>query len=98
MTLSICLRDSIHAILMATGSVRERSVRAAIFRKLHTCFGLAGPDRRLAMRSIVLVGFVRLWLWLLPLKVIERVCGRLGRTRRGGGAIGVRQIVWAVRL
>ena len=52
------------------------------------------------MKSIVLVAWVRLGLWLLPFREIQRVCEYLGRTRqsRRGSAAGTREIVWAVRL
>jgi hypothetical protein len=68
-------------------------------RKLHTCFRLSRLERRLAIKSIALAGFVRLGLWLLPFRVMQRVCRSFGRAGRGHrGEAGTREIVWAVRL
>ena len=71
---------------------------AAISRKLRTYCRLSGPERRLALGSILLVALVRLGLWLMPLRTLERVCAYLGRPSRRGRAAEKREIVWAVRL
>jgi hypothetical protein len=75
-------------------------VRGMIARKLQTYCGLSRPERRRVMKSLVLVALVRLGLWLMPFRTIQRVCAYLGRPSRSrrGSAAGTREIVWAVRL
>ncbi len=50
------------------------------------------------MRTIGLVAFVRLGVWLLPFRKIQQISERLGRVRPDHGTLGIREIVWAVRL
>jgi hypothetical protein len=71
-----------------------------IIRKVRTIRGLSRRERGLAMKSIVLVAVVRLGLWVLPFRIVQRVCVRWGRASRSGrgSAAGVREIAWAVRL
>jgi hypothetical protein len=71
-----------------------------IARKFQVYCRLPRLERRLATKSIVLVALVRLGLWLMPFRTIQRVCaywGRPGGNGRGSAA-GTREIVWAVRL
>jgi hypothetical protein len=70
-----------------------------ITRKLHTFFGLSRLERRLALNSIALVAVVRVGLWLLPFRAMQRGCEKLGGVRRGrGGEAGTQEIARAVRL
>lgn len=70
-----------------------------IIRKLRAYRRLSRPQRRLAMKSIVLLAWVRLGLWLAPFRIVQRVCGHFGRvSRRRGDRAGVHEIAWAVRL
>src|SRR5689334_12066387 len=68
-------------------------------RKLRTFCRLSGAERRLALKSILVVAFVRLSLWVLPFRKLQPVCTRLGRARQGmrRGA-GAQEIARAVRL
>ena len=51
------------------------------------------------MQAVFWVACMRLSLWLLPFRVMQRVCTRLGRTQESrGGDTGTQEIVWAVRL
>lgn len=50
------------------------------------------------MKGIVLVALVRLGLWLLPFRTIQRVCAYFGRPAGSGSAGGTKEIVWTVRL
>jgi len=71
-----------------------------VVRKLQTCFRLSTLERRLALKSMVLVAFVRLGLWLLPFRVMQRIGEHGGRARRGrrGDRPGTQEIAWAVQL
>jgi len=71
-----------------------------IIGKLRTIWRLSRFERRLAIKSIVLVAVVRLGLWVAPFRIMQRFCGYLGRASRSsrGSAAGAREIVWAVRL
>jgi hypothetical protein len=75
-------------------------MRGMIIRKLRTICRLRRQERRLAIKSIVLVAVVRLGLWVAPFRIIQRVSGYLRRASRNsrGSTAGVREIVWAVRL
>ena len=69
-----------------------------IIRKLCTYRRLSRLERRLAMKGIVLVALVRLGLWLMPFRTIQRVCAYYGQPSGRGSAGGTHEIVWAVRL
>ena len=69
-----------------------------ISRKLQTFFGLSLPERRLALAAIALTACVRLGLWLVPFRRIQYWCEHRGQAKKSGCDIGVREIVWAVRL
>jgi len=69
-----------------------------IIGKLRTYCRLSRRERRLAMKSMLLVALVRLGLWLIPFRTIQRVCAYFGRPGGSGSAAGTREIVWAVRL
>jgi len=69
-----------------------------IIRKLRAYRRLSRTERRLAIKSIVLVASVRLGLWLLPFRTIQRASAYLGRPGGSGSTAGTREIVWAVRL
>jgi hypothetical protein len=70
-----------------------------IGRKLHTFVSLTPLERRLSLRTIALVAAVRMGLWVLPFRTIQRVSEKLGRVRPDrGGAIGPPEIGRAVRL
>ena len=74
------------------------SLSLMIIGKLRTYCRLSRLERRLAMKSIVLVALVRLGLWLMPFRMIQRVCAYFGRPSGRVSAAGTREIVWAVRL
>ena len=73
-------------------------LRGVIIRKLRSCIRLSRRERGLALKGIALVALVRLGLWLMPFRTMQRVCAYFGRPDRGGRAAGTREIVWAVRL
>jgi hypothetical protein len=68
-------------------------------RKLRTFFGLSPLERRLALSCIALTAAVRVGLWLLPFRMMQRVCADRGRRREvRGDQAGIQEIVRAVRL
>jgi Transglutaminase-like superfamily len=69
-----------------------------IARKLQTWFRLSRRERRLAISGMAVVAFARLALWVLPFRVLQRMCQGAGPVSRPGGQADVQQIAWAVRI
>jgi transglutaminase superfamily protein len=46
-------------------------------KRLRSFLRLAPPDRRLLIAAALLVGTIRLGLWLLPFQTMQRILGRL---------------------
>ena len=68
-----------------------------IARKLRTYACLSPRERRLAIGAIFLVALVRLALWVLPFRTLQRYCEGLSR-RQPAATAETREIVWALRL
>lgn len=56
--------------------------------------GLPPARRRLVVESVVVLGMIRLGLWLLPFHMLRRCVAGLAGTRRERAPVG--QVVWAV--
>jgi hypothetical protein len=69
-----------------------------LIRKLRTWIRLPGRDKLLILKTVILVGLIRLGLWLLPFRIMRRIGEKSGRIQGSASAIGSREIVWAVRL
>jgi hypothetical protein len=54
---------------------------------------LPSTDRRLLMQSTLLLGAIRLGLWLLPFKTLRKL---LARTTRGTGQVPIDRVAWAM--
>lgn len=68
-------------------------------RKLHKFFGLTAEERRLLATAAILVGLVRVGVWLLPFRTVRGLLGRLRRPaaeRRRGDELSSERIAWAV--
>jgi len=67
--------------------------------KLHKFFGLTSEERRLLLTTAVLVGCVRVGLWVLPFPTVRRLLGPLRRpatVRRRGDELSSERVAWAV--
>ena len=61
---------------------------------------LPGEERRLLLRTMVLVGFIRLGLWLLPIRTMRQALARLSqpdKTPLHAADITAERIGWIVR-
>lgn len=69
-------------------------------RKLRTFLGLSRQERRLAIATMALVAAVRMGVWLLPFRTLQRICGDWAKPAkpRQGPSAGTREIARAVRL
>ncbi len=69
--------------------------------KLHKFFGLTSEERRLLLTTALLVGCVRVGLWVLPFPTVRRLLGRLRRpaaAARDGNELPSERIAWAVNV
>jgi len=69
--------------------------------KLHKFFLLSPTERRLLLKSTLLLAVIRLGLWLLPMSVQRSLLARLGRlspVSSFGSTSLVDQITWAVTV
>lgn len=67
--------------------------------KLRSFLHLPTNDRRLLVKSVLLVGTIRLGLWLLPFQTLRHLLGRVARTPsqlQGGDRPSIDRVVWAV--
>jgi len=58
-------------------------------------------DRRLLVKSVFLVGFIRLGLWLLPLQTLRRLLARIARASpelQEADAAVIDRAAWAVKV
>jgi hypothetical protein len=70
-------------------------------RKLHKFLWLSNSDRQLLLNTFILLGLVRLGLWLLPFQRLRQLLTKLGRSPlqyQQGQQIQLSKIVWAVNL
>ena len=70
-------------------------------KRLRKFCGLPSPYRYLLVRVTVLLGGVRLGLWLVPFPTLRRLLARLIRAHAGAGdgdAAAIPQVVWAVTV
>jgi hypothetical protein len=68
-----------------------------IARKLRTFQHLTTRERRLALGALAWMAAVRLGLWMIPFRKMQRLCERLGRPRHDKAASAA-EIARAVRL
>lgn len=67
--------------------------------RLHKFLRLSSTDRALLLKALLLVGTVRVGLWLLPFRIWRRLLARLTRVSSGfqeGGQVPVDRVAWAV--
>jgi hypothetical protein len=69
-----------------------------LVRKIHTIRLLSPCERRLAGSAIILMGIVRIALWVVPFRALKRITtsGRISRLRFS--RFSEEQVAWAVRL
>ena len=68
-------------------------------RRLRRFLDLPAAERDLLVRALLLVGLVRLGLWLLPFQTLRRLLARAARTPLPGDVAGhpsPERVVWAV--
>ena len=90
--------NGFHEILGRTGL--DRKCTFMITRKLRSFWGLSRRERRLAIATMALVAAVRLGVWTLPFRTMQRICGDLakpGKPRQAPSADTL-EIARAVRL
>jgi hypothetical protein len=63
--------------------------------KIRRFAGLSGAEQLLLLRTLFVVGLIRLGLWVLPFRLVQRYAFRTTRKQRRG--YSVEQFVWAVR-
>lgn len=67
--------------------------------KLHKFFGLPPEERKLLLTAALLVGLVRVGIWLLPFRTVRRLLGRLrcpAAASRLSDELSSERIAWAV--
>ena len=69
-----------------------------IFRKAATVFALPAPKRRLAVSAVSWTLFVRLGLWLLPFRTLQRLCDACGKQCRKHPGTTVQAISSSIEL
>jgi hypothetical protein len=69
-----------------------------ITRKLRTFRRFTSRERRLALDAMAWMAAVRLGLWLMPFRKMQRLCARLGSPRHKEKNAGAVEIALAVRL
>src|ERR1043165_7303877 len=69
-----------------------------IARKVRTFFSLSGRNRRLATATIPLVAAVRLGVWFLPFRTMQRVAARFATPVPSHAPASPQEIACAVRL
>lgn len=70
-------------------------------RKLHKFLWLSNSDRQLLLNTFILLGLVRLGLWLLSFQRLRQLLTKIGRSSppyQEGKQIQLSKIVWAVNL
>ncbi len=66
--------------------------------RLRRLLALPVAERRLLVRAVVVVGAVRLGLWVLPFGVLRRLLARASAGRGGGTTWSATQTAWAVAV
>ena len=69
--------------------------------RLHKFRCLPSPYRYLFVKSVILLGLVRVGLWLLPFQTLRRLLAHVTRAHAaspGGEQASMRQVVWAVTV
>ena len=70
-------------------------------KRLHKFCCLPSPYRHLLVKSVLLLGFIRVGLWLLPFQTLRRLLAHWGRSHaelEGEDQASMQQVVWAVTL
>ncbi len=70
-------------------------------QRLHKFLGLSSAHRRLLVTSALLVGTIRLGLWLLPFQVLRLRLAGMARTAnkvQQGDQATIDRVVWAVKV
>lgn len=69
-------------------------------KRLHKLISLTSSDRQLLVKTALLLGIIRLGLWLLPFQTLRRLVVRM--TQRTSvqkqNQVCVNKVVWAVRI
>jgi hypothetical protein len=74
------------------------SLRSKLHR-VHKFSCLPAAQRRLVLQAALLLGAIRLGLWLLPFRTLQRLLARLAQTPTApleAGAATIGDVVWAV--
>lgn len=69
--------------------------------RLHKFCRLPSSYRHLFVKSVLLLGIVRVGLWLLPFKTLRRLLARMTRAdaaSHSGDQVSLEQVVWAVTV
>ena len=67
--------------------------------RLHKFLRLSSTDRALLVKAVLLVGAVRVGLWLLPFRTWRRLLAKLTRASSAcqeGGRVPIDRVAWAV--
>lgn len=69
-------------------------------KRLHKLIALTSSDRQLLVKTALLLGIIRLGLWLLPFQTLRRLVVRMTQTTsmQKQDQIFVNKVVWAVRV
>ncbi|NET30807.1 MAG: lasso peptide biosynthesis B2 protein [Cyanothece sp. SIO1E1] len=70
-------------------------------RRLRKFLGLGEGDRHLLVKAFILLGFVRLGLWLLPFRILLQLLTKISHTickLRGLKPVSIGKVIWAVNL
>ena len=69
-------------------------------KRLHKLISLTSSDRQLLVKTALLLGIIRLGLWLLPFQTLRRLVVRMIQTTsvQKQDQVFVNKVVWAVRV
>lgn len=68
-------------------------------RRLRKFLNLRASDHYLLFRAVVLLGAIRLGLWLLPFQALRRLLAGLAQTTSQAEAqVSIQQVVWTVQV
>jgi Transglutaminase-like superfamily len=70
-------------------------------QRLHKFCRLPSPSRRLLVKSLLLLGIIRMGLWLLPFRTLRRLLAHMTRACprwQGGHQAPLKRVVWAVTV
>lgn len=69
-------------------------------KRLHKLISLTSSDRQLLGKTALLLGIIRLGLWLLPFQTLRRLVVKMTQTTsvQKQDQVCVNKVVWAVRI